>query len=130
MTKSGEMKIAVRNENPPRSQQKCALHPLIHTFLLFNPLQHIVPCKRLLLRCFTGPIAHCSTSPTCTAMVFKKWCAIIRGASGMDTSSRGGATGWSQIRAYGEFFLGAGAVAARIGWIEVGRLSVRFAGVS
>jgi len=42
--------ILKTNENPPRSQQKCELHPLIHTLLEFDLAQDFGGCKDRLLR--------------------------------------------------------------------------------
>ena len=85
-------------------------------------------------------LPNSTTCPSCTAMVLKKWCAISRALSGSCTRIEGGATRGLRIRVLVwlrlfertgvRLWVQAGMVAAaRIDWMEVGRLSVRSFGV-
>jgi len=64
-------------------------------------------------------------------MVLKFWVAYTRAPSDLRTRIERGATPLQKSGLAGNFFSWTGIVtAARIGWIEVGCLSVRIAGVS
>lgn len=72
-------------------------HPLIHTALLFNLIQHLVSCQRLLPRCITWHIVYCRTNPINTAIGFKKMMRDYRSAFPvMVQGAWGGSYRWSE----------------------------------